>query len=175
MNKFKTLSTLCLTLLTLVSCNELDELTEFDVSQNLNATLRVDITEDSGGEPQSWSDSTTIDISDNAEIQANLDLIESVMINSLTFKILNFEGEENAMVTEASISFGDTTIDVEDINLNDNTTIYNLGTTAQLNTIANTLKDVSEITIAVSGTVSSTPVKFDVIISLDVTTTINIL
>ena len=126
MNKFKTLSTLCLTLLTLVSCNELDELTEFDVSQNLNATLRVDITEDSGGEPQSWSDSTTIDISDNAEIQANLDLIESVMINSLTFKILNFEGEENAMVTEASISFGDTTIDVEDINLNDNTTIYNL-------------------------------------------------
>jgi len=97
------------------------------------------------------------------------------MINSLTFKILNFEGEENAMVTEASISFGDTTIDVEDINLNDNTTIYNLGTTAQLNTIANTLKDVSEITIAVSGTVSSTPVKFDVIISLDVTTTINIL
>ena len=146
MNKFKTLSTLCLTLLTLVSCNELDELTEFDVSQNLNATLRVDITEDSGGEPQSWSDSTTIDISDNAEIQANLDLIESVMINSLTFKILNFEGEENAMVTEASISFGDTTIDVEDINLNDNTTTYNLGTTAQLNTIANTLKDVSQIT-----------------------------
>ena len=56
---------------------EFDELTEFDVSQNLNATLRVDITEDSGGEPQSWSDSTTIDISDNAEIQANLDLIES--------------------------------------------------------------------------------------------------
>ncbi len=146
MNKFKTLSTLCLTLLTLVSCNELDELTEFDVSQNLNATLRVDITEDSGGEPQSWSDSTTIDISDNAEIQANLDLIESVMINSLTFKILNFEGEENAMVTDASISFGDTTIDVEDINLNDNTTTYNLGTTAQLNTIANTLKDVSQIT-----------------------------
>jgi len=135
-----------LTLLTLVSCNELDELTEFDVSQNLNATLRVDITEDSGGEPQSWSDSTTIDISDNAEIQANLDLIESVMINSLTFKILNFEGEENAMVTDASISFGDTTIDVEDINLNDNTTTYNLGTTAQLNTIANTLKDVSQIT-----------------------------
>ena len=175
MNKFKTLSTLCLTLLTLVSCNELDELTEFDVSQNLNATLRVDITEDSGGEPQSWSDSTTIDISDNAEIQANLDLIESVMINSLTFKILNFEGEENAMVTDASISFGDTTIDVEDINLNDNTTTYNLGTTAQLNTIANTFKDDHEITIAVSGTVSSTPVKFDVIISLDVTTTINIL
>ncbi|MDC0629331.1 hypothetical protein OAP26_02695 [Flavobacteriaceae bacterium] len=135
-----------MTLLTLVSCNELDELTEFDVSQNLNATLRVDITEDSGGEPQSWSDSTTIDISDNAEIQANLDLIESVMINSLTFKILNFEGEENAMVTDASISFGDTTIDVEDINLNDNTTTYNLGTTAQLNTIANTLKDVSQIT-----------------------------
>ena len=146
MNKFKTLSIFCLTLLTLVSCNELDELTEFDVSQNLDATLRVDITEDSGGEPQNWSAATSVDISDNAEIQANLDLIESVMINSLTFKILNFEGEENAMVTDASISFGDTTIDVEDINLNDNTTTYNLGTTAQLNTIANTLKDVSQIT-----------------------------
>jgi hypothetical protein len=169
------ISLLLLAAITIFSCGELDELTEFDITQDFSTTVNVDITDDSDGEPQSWSQSSTINLADNDEIQANLDLVQDVNINSLTFKIINFIGVENAIATEATLSFGDTIIDIEDINLQDNTTIYSIGTSSELNAIANDLKNTSEVTVTVSGTVTSTPVKFDVVITFDVTTTFDVI
>jgi len=169
------ISLLLLTVITTFSCGELDELTEFDITQDFDTTINVDITDDSEGQPQSWSQSSTINLADNEQVQANLDLVQDVNINSLTFTIINFVGVENTMATEVSLSFGETVISLEDIDLQDNTTIYSLGTSSELNTIANDLKDTSEITATINGTVTSTPVKFDVVITLDVTTTFDII
>jgi hypothetical protein len=77
---------------------------------------------------------------------------------------------------DASLRFGDDTlIALEDINLEDSSTTYSVGTAQQLNTIANDLKNASEIMATVNGTVASSPVRFDVVIVLDVTTTIDVL
>ncbi len=175
MKYFTKTSMLMLAMITIFSCNKLDELTEFDITQDFTTTVNVDITEDSEGAAQSWSQSSTINLASNQEIQANLDLVQDVQINSLTFKIINFIGIEDAIATEASLGFGDTVIAVADINLEDSTTIYSVGSSSQLNAIANDLKNAAQITATVSGTVTSTPVKFDVVISLDVTTTIDVL
>lgn len=89
--------------------------------------------------------------------------------------MINFTGVEGAIATEASLRFEDTVISVADINLEDSTTIYSVGSSSELNAIGNDLKNATQITATVSGSVTSTPVKFDVYISLDVTTTIDVL
>jgi len=176
MCKFKNIGLFLIALITIVSCSKLDELTEFDISDNFKTTLNINVTEDSEGEPQSWSQSSTVDLADNNEIESSLDLIQDVKINSLTFKIINFTGVENATAIDASLRFGDDTlIALEDINFEDSSTTYSVGTAQQLNTIANDLKNASEIMATVNGTVASSPVRFDVVIVLDVTTTIDVL
>ena len=115
---------------------------------------------------QTWTETSTINLETNEEIQTNLDLIQGV---------INFTGAEGATATEVSLSFGDTVIAVADINLEDSITVYSVGSSSELNTIANDLKNTSEITATSIGTVSSTQVRFDLVITLDVTTTIDVL
>ena len=55
-----------------------------------------------------------------------------------------------------------------DITLEDSTTIYSIGSSSELNSIANDLKNTPQISATLSGSVTSTPVQFDVFMSLDV-------
>jgi len=169
------INVLLLATITLLSCDKLDKLTEFDITEDFSTTLNVTVTEDSNGTAQTWTETSTINLGTNEEIQTNLDVIQGVKINSLTFNVINFTGAEGATATEVSLSFGDTVIAVADINLEDNSTVYSVGSTSELNTIANDLKNTSQITATSIGTVSSTPVRFDLVITLDVTTTIDVL
>jgi hypothetical protein len=175
MIRFIKINALVFAMATAFSCDKLDELTEFNITQDFSSVVYVDVIEDSEGAVQIWSQSATLDIASNDQIQENLDLIQDVKISSITFKIINFTGVEGAVATEASLSFEDTVISVSDIQLEDSTTIYTIGSDSELSAIANDLKNDVEITTTASGKVSSTPVKFDVYISLDVTTTIDVL
>ena len=172
----KKISLLLLVMITAFSCDELDELTEFDITQDFNTTVNIDVPADAP--LLTWTQSSTIDIASNSEIQDNLDLIQDVNLNSLTFEIDNYVGEPGIMLTEASISFGGITIMVAEIDLkasDDTNTVTTIGDTAQLNAIASLLQNNTAITATATGTVSGAPVNFDVIINLDVTVTIDII
>jgi hypothetical protein len=171
----KKFSMLLFVVVILFSCDKLDELTEVNITQDFSTFVNVNVLENSDGIAQTWTESSTINLGANEEIQSNLDLIQDVNINSLTFKVINFTGEEGAIATEASLGFGDTVISIADINLEDSSTIYSVGSSSELNEIANDLKNATEITATVSGTVTSTPVQFDVFISLDITTKLDVL
>jgi hypothetical protein len=175
MKLIKKINVLLLATITFFSCDKLDELTEFDITEDFSTTLNVTVIEDSNGTAQTWTETSTINLETNEEIQTNLDVIQGVKINSLTFNVINFTGAEGATATEVSLSFGDTVIAVADINLEDSITVYSVGSSSELNTIANDLKNTSEITATSIGTVSSTQVRFDLVITLDVTTTIDVL
>ena len=175
MKKFKKIGALFVAMTVLFSCDKFDDLTEFNITQEFNTTVNVNVIEDSEGATQSWSQSSTINLASNDQVQQNIDLVQDVRINSLTFKIVDFTGIEGAIATEASLSFGDTVIEVADIELEDNTSVYTIGSSSELNAIANDLKNATEITTTASGTVTSSPVKFDVFISLDITTTMDVL
>lgn len=175
MKKLTKISALFIVTALLFSCDKLDELTEFNITQDFNTIINVNVTEDSEGATQSWSKSSIISLASNDQVQQNIDLVQDVRINSLTFKIVDFTGIEGAIATEASLSFGDTVIEVADIVLDDNTSTYTIGSSSELNAIANDLKNATEITTTASGTVTSSPIRFDVFISLDVTTTMDVM
>ncbi len=174
----KKISFLLLVMITAFSCDDLDELTEFDITEGFSTSFNIDLPDLGEGLPASISETATIDISSVQEIQNNLDLIQNIAINSLTYEIRDFTGVEGATVTEASLSFNGTSISVSDINLqesDDTDTVYVIEDSTLLNSIANDLKNNPVITATVTGTINATPVKFDVIVNLDITVTVDVL
>lgn len=177
----KKISLLLVVILTTFSCDEIDELTEFDINEGFSTSFNIDLPNLGEGMPASIDETATIDISSVEEIQNNLDLIQNVTINSLTYEIRDFvgaEGAEGETITEASLSFNGTSISVSDINLqesDDTNTVYEIEDTTLFNSIANGLKNNPVIIASVTGSVNATPVKFDVIVNLDVTLKIDVL
>ena len=161
------------------SCDELDELTEFDVDAGFNTVISVAIAEqtDGGDSSATLSETAVIDISENQDIADNFDLIENVSITSLTYQIDNYSvGDDDATITNASITFGSTTINIDDINLknaDDSDTVYEIDNTSQLGTIGNFLENNPVLNVVLNGTVSSTPVQFNIRVNLDTTVTID--
>jgi len=170
----KKLPILLLLVMGMTSCDELDELTEFDINEGFSETLTVDLPAES---PLTWSESVTIDISENQEISDNLDLIQDVVINSLTYQITNLSGQ-GSTVTEASFTFNGTSISVEDLDLvaaDASGTVFEVEDTSLLSAIASALKDNPAISLGLSGTIDAVPVSFDVIIDLETTVTVDVL
>ncbi|MDG1393250.1 MAG: hypothetical protein P8P55_00315 [Flavobacteriaceae bacterium] len=171
------ISVLLLTMIAIISCDKLEELADIDFTESFTETVSVDVNEESET-PQSWSESSTINIASNSMVQEYKDLIKDININSLEFEINDFLGVEGATISDASMSFGETSITLEDINLQEadtNNTVFPVSGAAQLNAIADELQKANVITTTFSGTISGTPVKFDVIITLDITVTANAL
>jgi hypothetical protein len=178
MNITKKISLLLFVILSAFSCDELDELTEFNITEGFSTSFNIDLPDLGEGMPASITETATIDISSVQEIQDNLDLIQNIAINSLTYEIRDFTGAEDATITEASLSFNGTSISVSNINLqesDDNNTVYEIEDTTLFNSIANDLGNNPEITATITGTINATPVKFDVIVNLDVTVTVDVL
>lgn len=159
------------------SCDKLDELTEFDVTDSFATTINISISEPSD-ESQTFTQNATLDIASNNEIADNLDLIQNITINAITYEISNYNGDDDAIVTNASLSFNTINIDVGTLNLkqsDDNDTILTIENSQQLNAIGNILENSSSISASLTGTISSTPVSFNVIINVDLTATIDVI
>jgi hypothetical protein len=80
-------------------------------------------------------------------------------------------------VTNASISFNGTTIQVSNIDLeqaDNNDTIYNIDDPAALTAIEDALQSDTQATVVLNGTIDSAPASFDVVVYLDVTITSNL-
>jgi len=172
------LSVLLLVMITAFSCEELDELTEFDITEDFSTTYNISVPEDSEGMPQSFSETAMVNIAENEEIQSNIDLLQDVTLNSLTYEISNFSGAEGATLTEATLNFGTISVTLSDINLQQSdidNTIYEIADTNLLNAIADALENNITVGASVTGTVNATPVVFDLIVNLDVTATIDVL
>ncbi|GAB5565809.1 MAG: hypothetical protein Wins2KO_28720 [Winogradskyella sp.] len=155
------------------SCDELDELTEFDVTTDYETTVSVSVP---AGEDLTFSDQTTIDLTADEVIQDNLDAIEDIQLNTLTYEISNYVGVEGALITEASVSAAGITVPVSNIDLqaaDASDQQFVIADSTLLNTIANTLQNTNTVTVTLNGTVSDAPVDFDVIIVLDITATVD--
>lgn len=169
---------LLLMIFTIFSCDKVDELTDFDVTSDFEATVNVNLIEDSEGASIGFEKSKTINIASNEEIEENLDLIEEVSINSFTYQFMNYEGPDGGTLSDASITVAGVTIAIDDVDIDAASsagTVYALEDTSLIEAIANTLKDNPEVTITLAATISSSPVSFDVTATLDATVTIDVL
>ncbi|WMI64280.1 hypothetical protein RBH94_09415 [Aestuariibaculum sp. YM273] len=166
---------LAIVLLTIFSCEELDKLTEFDITDNLGTTLEVSIPE---GAPTNWSQEISVDLASNKQVQENLDYVQNVTINNLSFEITDYVGAADTQLTEASITVAGTSISIGTIDLkaaDDANQVFSIGTEEQLAIIAAYLKQAESVTVTLSGIVSATPVEFNVVIDVDATITIDVI
>jgi len=169
---------LILTALSFTACDEADELTQFDITEDFSTSFNINIPQDSEGQPASIEEFAGIDITANPQIEENFNLIESVSINSITYEISTFSGVEGATITEASLTLNGETISIANIDLkasDDADTVYELENAIVFNSLSQMLLNSSEISAGISGTVSGTPVQFDVILNFDITVTIDLL
>ena len=178
---------LVLVLLTFFNCDEVDKLTEFTVKQDFDTTLNIDadISKEAKSQAKSisggtWSEETTIDLKDNAEVSKNLELIEEVAVNGLTYQIVNYTGPADVAISNTTIDFGGTVIAIEDANLktaNDDGTLYVIDDTDKLSSIATKLKNDQTMTITASGEVTgeTTSVTFGIKLHMETVITIDVI
>jgi len=167
---------LLLVMTTAFSCDEVGELTDFDITDGFAETFTIAISGDSDDMPQSFTETVSIDLASNQDILDNIDLIENVDLNSATYEISNFVGMEGTTVTEASINFSGIFISVENIDLQQSdidNTVYTIADSSVLNSIADILQNNTSVIATMTGTVDSAPVTFDVIVTLNVTVTVD--
>ncbi len=177
MQNFKLISALLFTsLLFLFSCDEVDELTDFDISSGVSHDFQVNITQPSLGVPIDFNQSAELDITEISEIQKNVDFIQSVAIDAIHYEFKNYEGNDNSL-SNIRFTLGNKQVDLSDIPLketnNPNQFSGAITDPNVLSAVAEALKNQQKINVGLRGTLAETPAKFDVILSIDFTVTID--
>jgi hypothetical protein len=157
------------------SCDELDKLTEFDIDTTLTGVIPVDV---DGGENLVLNSSVRINIADGGQdIVDNLNKIEKVKINSLTYKVMNFSGDDAGVMTVElfadAVKLGEHTAVTVSSEVG---VVYTINDTTTLNAIASKLKSGFDVVFKVEGTATSNPelgMMFDVEIKVDLEVTVD--
>jgi len=165
-----------LLLLSFNACDEVDELTDFEVTDSISETQAVDISSDLGDSIQVSVDET-IDITSISEINNNREFIESVSINSIDYSFSNFNGNVAAELTELKFSSNGIVVELENVMVKtavDNNTRFSITDQEKLTQFSNLLNsDRTEITYTFSGILNGTPVRFDVNFEIALTVSID--
>jgi len=159
------------------ACDAIDELTEIEVDTTITEDLTITVAE---GET-TFSESVSISI-DDEDVQDNLDKIENLQIEKLTYQIISVSGTEDVIASGSFTAASSTypwfsTGDSASVNL---TTAAADGTVYEIE-VNQTFVDAFEAdlrsgataTLSASGTVSDAPVTFVVRITADVKVTVD--
>lgn len=152
-----------------ISCDEVEDLASFTANTTFNKTISVAVAEDPENPVQTVSETATISLEEDQELQDNLNLIETVRITSLTYEIRNALGNDMAHIQVASITFGNITLSIDDLNIvatDQANTIFSVTEAAQLTAIGNALKNNSNLTVTLNATIENNPINFDVAVTL---------
>lgn len=171
MKTIKTLGILCLMIIS-ASCDELDELTEFDTSFTLSESVLISV--EDGEEVQTFSQSVSLDLSEDQDVADNLNAIEEVSIQSLTYSYMDVMGNEEAQIENAQFTVAGTSIEIEDVSPADaQGATFTISDPSALNSIASALQNNPQTTISYTAEVLGAPVSFTLAIDVEVTVTID--
>ncbi|GAA0872892.1 hypothetical protein GCM10009117_20390 [Gangjinia marincola] len=164
---------LCLfTIALVISCDEVEELTQVDIDNTITENISVQVA--AGDEDiQSFSKSMTIGI-DNQEINNNRDKIEGLVINAMSYTFKNVNGNEEALVS-GSLNIGGKIVTIDQTNpLEDqvNQIVTQIQDPSFLNDVAVLLKNNESIDLILTGNAENAPVDFTMELKLDVTATV---
>jgi hypothetical protein len=147
-NNLKNLA-LILSVVVFTSCEEIEELTEVDFNSTLTQEVSVTLSENN----TSISESLTIRLADNEDIEPYLNQIESITVTSASYRIKDYNGIEMAtgsiIVNANAEVFGpfQHTFFTDD----QNATVFTLNP-SQLNALASTLRSSNQLIVQFSGT-----------------------
>lgn len=135
---------------TLMSCDEVEELTQFDFETEFTEEFTVNLSD----EGTSLSESITINLSDNEDVAPYIGNIEEIEITEASYVIKNYVGMEEATgsisATAASQNFGP----YEHTFYTDaqSATSFEFNDVDKLNTVADSLLSNNEVEVQFSGT-----------------------
>ena len=170
------LSTLILSTLFISSCDLLDKADDVSFDATLEETISV--TEESSGTNVAYSETITLDAKTDPDINKYKDKITGFTVKKVSYQITSFDGTANATFS-GTVSFGDASTTTPTVaatisNLNFQTanaaqTVFELPIVqADIDKIANLLKDDKAVKIYLNGTLSSTPLYSNVRVILEV-------
>jgi hypothetical protein len=184
MNRY-TLLTRALVLLTVAlsftGCDKLDEAD--DISFDVEFTGTFEIEEQGDFENKLYSSSMEVDAKSNSKVADYAAKIKSIKINKITYRIANYAAPGAVLFSNGELAFGPAggaaevvatvgTLNLQTVGANE--TELDLDET-ELNIIAADLLDKLKVAIYTEGTLSDTPVAFDVPVKFYCTITANAL
>lgn len=160
--------------LTIIACDDVDELTEIDTTFTMTESFNVDV-QAGDEELQSFTETATFNLAEDDDVADNLNSIEDVTINTLTYRFSNVEGA-GSRITSAQLSVGSTTISLAAVTPSEvGSQIFTVADTAALNTIATALRNNPQTTVTYSGEVEDAPLAFTLTASMNVTVVVDVL
>jgi hypothetical protein len=144
----KTLSILLL-IFTFVGCDEVEELTQVDFNSTLTEEVQVTLSENNAA----FSESLSINLADNDDIEPYLNKIESITVTSASYVIKDYNGLETATgsltVNANSEVFGP--FQHTFFTDNQNATVFNFDA-SRLNALGSSLSSNNQLSLNVNGT-----------------------
>ena len=134
----------------LISCDEVDKLTQVDLDATFTEEATINLTDDN----TNINGSVNINLADDPDLADYLSNIEDIEITEAFYKIKNYVGVEDATgsitATVASQSFGpyDHTFFTDA----QNGIVFEFNDVAKINTVANTLQNSNQVNLLFSGT-----------------------
>ncbi len=152
------------------SCDQLEELTGWDLNTEAAKDFIVNITEEDN---LSIDESFTISI-DDPEVQENINKIDEWKVNKVSYQIWSYTGPiEGDVLLSGTLDLGPVDVSLSNVNLNQmfmSQTVAELDLTDQeLVNLANALRSTKSITGTLIGNVTDKPVYFIIYVKLDLT------
>jgi len=152
------------------SCDDVTDLADITISTSVTEEIAIQITEDQ----DQVSNEITLSI-DNTDTHDYLDRIQSITIKKLTYKFINFTGNETCSI-DAIISTDNTVLDTKTFQIKqdvENETIYEISDVEKLNAMATALKNNQQVSFKMEGTVTNSPADFKVEVTAEITIVAN--
>ena len=152
------------------SCDDVKDLADVNFTTTLSENFDISISESQ----DNISDQVILNI-DNSDTHDYLDKLKSVSINKLTYKFINYTGNESCNM-EVEISTDGNIFETKTFQIKqavDNGTIYEITDVAKLNAMATALKNNQQVSFKMEGTVSDGPATFIVEVTAEVTIVAN--
>ena len=158
------------------SCNK--ELGTVDFNTEINKTISVHV-DQTTGTPITF-DTNEIMSLDNDDTHDYLDKIQDISINSLSYQLKNFSGDNTGTATLTLMIDGFSLQTLTDVNVKDivdASEVYTITDTSFLNQIAAALKNNQQVTVKYTGNIlcDNAAMDFEVKVTLDITVTANAL
>lgn len=160
-------------MLSYTSCDEIDELTEYDFNTTLNDQL--DITIEAG---EDLIDETMLINMVNSDTEDYMDLLQNVRITSFTYQLTNFTGDDSGTITGAFVADGVELLSHNNLVVKqavDAGTVFEVTNTTLLNTIASKLKAGNNVLFGLDGQSNGVEMNFTINITIDLAVTADVL
>ncbi len=153
------------------SCEKIDELTDVKFNSTITQHLSLNIG-NTAGEPELFNEQLIIKLTEaDGDLADYLNYLKDIEVKKLNYKITDFSGDEEGIIT-ANFTIGGTTLfSHTDMNVKaaaDSGEIFNVDDISDLSSIASSLLSSKQISTSFTGqATTNSPMNFKIVITLE--------